>query len=140
VSEITPDPVLGKLTRFTPIAPSLDPADVLFRAGRASARTPRGWKMAVSGLALVIAALLGERLVNNPGANPGPQEAARALVAVPVPAPDQGPSPIPIGPGSAWRFGAFLHATDPDDVPTSPALAGLSPADPPLTPRSREID
>ena len=37
-----------KLARFTPSASSLDPADVLFRAGRASARTPWGWKIAVS--------------------------------------------------------------------------------------------
>ena len=137
---MTPDPVFGKLTRFTPRVPSLDPADVLFRAGQDSARTPWGWKIAVSGLGLVIAALVGERLVNNRNANPGPQRAAPPIVVVPVPASDQSPSPIPIGSESAWRFGAFLHATDSNDLPTSPALAGLSPADPPLTARFRELD
>jgi hypothetical protein len=137
-----PDPVLGRLTRFTPREPSLDPADVLFRAGRDSARTPRGWKMAVAGLGLVVAALLGERLTNSRDANPGPPGAAPPAVAVPVPvpAPDQSPSPVPTGPESPWRFGALRHAADPNDLPTSPALAGLSPVDPPLTPRSRELD
>ena len=139
---MTPDPVIGKLTRFTPSGSSLDPAEVLFRAGRASARTPWGWKMAVSGLVFVTAALLGERLVNDRNAKSGPREAAPVSVVapVPIPTPDQSPSPSPGEPGSPWRLGALLHAADPDDLPTSPALAGLSPADPPLTPRSREID
>jgi len=139
---MTPDPVLGRLTRFTPREPALDPADVLFRAGRDSARTPPGWKVAVWGLGLAAAALLGERVVNHRDANSRPREAAPpiAVIPVPIPAPDPGPSPVPTGPESPWRFGALLHVTDPDDVPTSPALAGLSPADPPLTPRSRELD
>ncbi len=139
---MTPDRVLGGLTRFTPRVPALDPADVLFRAGRDSARTPRGWKMAVAGLGLVVAALLGERVANNRDADPGPPGAAPPAMAVPgpIPAPDPSPSPVPTGPGSAWRFGAFRHAADPDNLPASPALAGRSPADPPLTPRSREID
>jgi hypothetical protein len=139
---MTPDPVAGKLTRFTPSASSLDPAEVLFRAGRASARTPWGWKVAVSGLVLVVAALLGERLVNNQSANPGPRDVAPSIVVppVPLPAPEPSPSPIPSEPESPWRLGALLHATDPDDLPSSPGLAGLSPADPPLTPRSRGID
>jgi hypothetical protein len=139
---MTPDPVFDKLTRFTPSECSLDPAEMLFRAGQASARTPWGWKIAVSGLALVIAALLGERLMNNPNANPRPQEAAPAIVVVPVPTPASEPSPYPIPSEleSPWRLGALLHATDPNDLPMSPALAGLSPADAPLTPRSRELD
>jgi hypothetical protein len=78
--------------------------------------------------------------VNNRDANAGPQGAAPPAAVVPVPAPDQSPSPIPTGPESPWRFGALHHVTDPDDVPASRALAGLSPADPPLTPRAREID
>jgi hypothetical protein len=137
---MTSDPVVGRLARFTPRAPSLDPADVLFCAGRDSARTPRGWKVAVAGLGLVVAALLGERWVNSRAANPGPPTPAAPAVVVPIPVPDQGPSPVPTGPESPWRFGALLHAADPDDLPASGSLAGLSPADPPLTPRSREID
>jgi hypothetical protein len=139
---MTPDPVLGRLTRFTPREPALDPADVLFRAGRDSARTPRGWKVAVAGLGLVTAALLGERVMNSRDANVGRPGATPLDVVVPVPTPasGQGPAPVPTGPESPWRFGALLHVTEPDDVPASPALAGLSPADPPLTPRSRELD
>ena len=60
MSEITPDPVFDKLSRFTPSVPSLDPAEVLFCLGQASAPTHWGWKIAVSGLALVIVALLGD--------------------------------------------------------------------------------
>ena len=73
---MTPDPVFDKLARFTPSVSSLDAAEVLFRAGQASARTPWCWKIAVVGSVLVIAALLGERLVNNPNTNSDPWEAA----------------------------------------------------------------
>jgi hypothetical protein len=139
---MNPDPVLEKLARFTPNASSLDPAELLFRAGQASARTPLGWKIAVPGLLLLIAALLGERLMNNPNANPGPSEAVPVIVVVPVPIPvsEPSPSPDPSESESPWRLGALLHAADPNDLPKAPALAGLSPADPPLTPRSREVD
>lgn len=139
---MTPDPVFDKLTRFTPSASSLDPAELLFRAGQASARTPWGWKVAVPGLLLVVAVLLGDRLVNTPSANVGSQEVVPVIVVVPVPIlpPDPGPVPHPSEPESPWRLGAFHHATDPMDLPGTPASAGLAPADPPLTPRSRELD
>ena len=79
------------------------------------------------GSVLVIAALLGERLVNNPNTNSDPWEAAPVIVVVPVPIPppNPSPSPIPSEPESPWRLGAFLHTTDPDDLPKSPVLAGL---------------
>jgi hypothetical protein len=140
---MNPDPVLEKLVRFTPNASSLDPAEVLFRAGQASARTPWGWKIAVPGLLFVIAALLGERLMNNTNANPGPPVVVPGvLMPVPIPSSAPSPSPDPIAsePESPWRLGALLHVAEPNDLPKEPALAGLSPADPPLTPRSREID
>ncbi len=93
---MTPEPVFEKLTRFTPSASSLDPAEVLFRAGQASVRTPWGWKVGVSGLLLVVAVLLGERLVNNQNAKPGSQEAAPITVVAPVPIPASEPSLSPI--------------------------------------------
>jgi hypothetical protein len=142
VSEVTPDPVFDKLARFTPSVSSLDAAEVLFRAGQASAPTPWCWKIAVVGSVLVIAALLGERLANNSNTNSDSWDGVPVIVVVPVPIPppNPSPSPIPSEPESPWRLGAFLHTTDPDDLPKSPVLAGLSSADPPLTPRSREID
>ena len=45
---MNPDPV-AKLAQFTP-APSADAAELLFAAGRASARTHWGWKVAVAAL------------------------------------------------------------------------------------------
>jgi hypothetical protein len=137
---MTPDPVADTLARFTLRESSLDPAQVLFRAGRASARTPWGWKMAVAGLVLVIAALLVERLATGWNANTGPREGAPVVGKVPSPAPEPIPVPTPSEPESPWRFGALLRVTDADDLPKSPTSAGVRPADAPLTPRSREID
>lgn len=51
---MTPDPV-AKLAKFTPTA--LDPAELLFAAGRASARTHWLWKFAVALLVASNAAL-----------------------------------------------------------------------------------
>jgi hypothetical protein len=137
---MTPDPVATMLSGFTLRESSLDPADVLFRAGQASARTPWGWKIAVAGLVLVIAALLGERWAPHRSTNVGPPDATPVIVTTPVPAPEPNPVPTPRESESLWRFGALLHAADPDDLPRSLASTGLSPADPPLGPRSREID
>jgi hypothetical protein len=142
MSEITPDPVFDKLTRFTPSASSLDPAEVLFRAGRASAGTTWAWKLAVSGLAIAISALIAERLLNNTDSHAGSQEAIPVVVVIPVPIPlsESNPLPSPAEPESPWRFGALLHATDPNDLPKSPAPTGLAAADPPLMARTRELD
>ncbi len=41
------DPDLGKLARFTPAPAGIDRDELLFRAGKASARVGRGWKAAV---------------------------------------------------------------------------------------------
>ena len=140
--EMTPDPVFDKLARFTPDASTIDPAEILFRAGRATARTNWGWKFAVVGLLLANVAWMGERLLHEPKPAPDSLEVVPVIVVVPVAIPTSEPSPSPsaVEPGSPWSLGA-LRTTDPDNLPGSPALGGLSPTDPPLTPRSRsEID
>ena len=48
--ELTQDPVLDKLTRFTPMVANRD--QLLFDAGRASARGSSGWKWLSGGLLL----------------------------------------------------------------------------------------
>ena len=139
MSEMTDDPALGKLARFTPDRSSLDPAEILFRAGRESARPHRGWKLACSGLLLAILALVGERVVREAGPPntppPGPREDTATIAAPPIAAPP--PEPGAGDAGSLWSFGALLRASDPKDFPRSAALAVPSPTDPPLTPRSR---
>jgi hypothetical protein len=137
---MTPDPVATVLAGFTLRESSLDPADVLFHAGRASARTPWGWKVSVTGLVLVIAALLGERLASGRNANTGPGEGSPVVGTVPSPSPEPSPGPIPSVPASPWRFGALLRVTDADDLPRSPASASVGLVGPPLTARSSDID
>ena len=139
MSEVTPDPVFDRLARFSPDSTGLDPADVLFRAGRASARTPRGWKVAVVGLVIshVVTVLVLVRS-NHPTA-PTP-EVAPTPVVVPLPAPRPEslpePAPGPTSPPSPWSYGAMLGVTDLDQLPTPSPTAGLTPDGPPLTPLS----
>jgi hypothetical protein len=93
---MTPDPRLDWLTRLTPNGALLDPADVLFHAGRASARTPRAWKLAVAGLLLANAVTVGLLLAHrDPPRSP---EAASAPVAVPTSV----PAPVPPSDGPTW--------------------------------------
>ena len=47
---MTPDPVYDKLAKFSPDAAAVDASVLLFEAGRASARTPWGWKAAAAAL------------------------------------------------------------------------------------------
>jgi hypothetical protein len=144
VSELNPDPVFDKLARFSPSEASLDPAEILFRAGRASAHTPRVWKIAVVGLLLttigltVFVSLRGE---NKPVS--GSPDVVPVLVVVPVAIPAAKPNSPPDRDEAftEWSLGTLRRTIDPNEMPRSPAMVELSPADPPLTPRLRgEID
>lgn len=139
---MTPDPVLEKLVRFTPSAPEIDTAEILFRAGRASARTHGGWKLAVAGLLLANIAL-GVFVAMREATPPSSPLIVPVFVVLPmaVPSHEADFSPNTADSASQWRFGAMLRTTDPNDLPQSSVLVGPSPSDPPLTPRSRgEID
>jgi hypothetical protein len=142
MSEVTGDPAIDKLARFTPNASSLDCAEILFRAGSASARTPRGWKVACTVLLLANLALIAERVLRDadppvalvPG---GSQRADPAVPVLPAPIPEGIPEEHP----ALWSLAALHHSGDASDLPQSPTVAALSPSEPPLTPRSRgEID
>lgn len=137
---MTPDSVTDKLARFTADGSQVDPAEILFRAGRASARTPRMWKLAVAGLVLtnlVTAGFLGlyrEQPQQTPEPLPIP-----VVIPVIVPRPEQPPSPE-VSP-SPWSLGALMRLTDPNDLPRSPVVTATTPERPLLTPRSHgEID
>lgn len=106
---MTPDPVYDRLAQFTP-ASGLDPAAVLFAAGRASARTPRGWKLAVAGLVLTNLAAVGAIVFLRP-----------EPIAVPLPAPAPAGVPEPAGaeepPIESPTPGVLTRGTDLDDWP-----------------------
>jgi len=126
---VTPDPVAA-LARFTP-AGAVDPAELLFAAGRASARTHWGWKAAVAALSLSTAAL-GAVLVF--GSRDGASVVAPALV--PVAQPEPGPAPPPVSdPAPAddpWSYRA-LRATDAEFGPNTEPVTDFAPAREPLT-------
>jgi hypothetical protein len=123
---MTPDPAIDWLAGLTPNASGLDPAEVLVRAGRASARTPRGWKLAVAGLLLANVATL---VILLPHRGP-PSEVAPAPVATPVPAPAPAPPPESPPGSDANSVAALARSFDPD-APPPPAgfVAPDRPAD-----------
>jgi hypothetical protein len=123
---MTPDPV-DSLTRFTPAA-GLDPAELMFRMGRASAPTRLRWKLSVLGLALSNAVAVGWIAFRPDTPVPTP-EVVTVVVPVPVPEPlPPLPQPEPSG------YGAFRVHDDPDHWPAPEPVAGVAPPGPPLTP------
>jgi hypothetical protein len=106
---------LDKLARFTPAAGGLDRDELLFRAGRASARTPRGWKVAAGVLATTQAATLALWL----GGGSGPPPTAPTAVAPEAP-------PAPAYPAADPSSYLALSRSWDGEPPTRPAPAGPS--------------
>jgi hypothetical protein len=128
---MTPGPGLDWLTRLRPNGSLLDPADVLFHAGRASAGIPRGWKLAVAGLLLANAVLAGILLSGRdparpPGVTPAP-------VAVPAPTPAPAPPPGSPAGRDSNSIVSLSRSIDPD---APPPPAGFVPPDRPAAPLS----
>ena len=124
---MTPDPVLDKLARFSPDAGGLDPAEVLFRAGRASVRTPRLWKGAVAALLVANVVLFLNQSK--------PAEIVYVYtppVVVTVPQPEPAPPPD----ASPWNPHSLIGSLDLDLSPRPEAMTGLAPAATALTPLS----
>jgi hypothetical protein len=113
--EMTPDHRLDWLARLTPNGALLDPADVLFNAGRASARTPRAWKLGVAGLLLANAVTAGLLLSRR-----DPPEAASAPVSVPASAPAPTPPPDSPAQPDPNSLSALVRSLD-LDAPPPPA-------------------
>jgi hypothetical protein len=113
-----------RLARFTPAGP--DPAELLFRMGRASAPTRLRWKLAVAGLVLSNAAALGWIAFR-------PEAEAPDVVTVVLPVPVVEPGPTH-PPADRPDYGAFRLRDDPDRWPVAEPVAGVAPPGPPLTP------
>lgn len=120
--DVTRDPADGPLAGFTPAA-VLDPADILFRAGRASARTPWGWKAAVAGLLLSNLAVVGALLFRQP-------QTVAVPAAAPVPPVEVAPAEPPAEPSPP--SGLLARSTDLGAWPR-PAADLDYPPDYPLT-------
>ena len=140
MSEMTPDPVLDRLAGFSPDSSGIDPAEVLFRAGRATARTPRVWKIAVVGLVMTNVVTLGLFIAQGPTPGPTPEVVPTPVVPpVVVPQPERLPQSSP----TPWSYGAMMGVTDLDQVPPPASAVQFTPDGPALTPlsiRDRIVD
>jgi hypothetical protein len=78
--DLTRDPLLQKLARFTPASDKIDRDAMLFAAGRAAGSTSRGWKLLATGLAMSQAGMLAIWLAT-PSVTDQLQTQSRPLVA-----------------------------------------------------------
>jgi hypothetical protein len=126
---MTPEPGLNWLARLQPNGSLLDPADVLFHAGRASARTPRMWKLAVAGLLLANMVTIGLLLSRRDPTRPP----TAAPIPIATPAPDPTPAPPPDSPPGSDPNSLYslAHSLDPD---APPPPAGFVAPDRPAAP------
>lgn len=115
------DDAIGKLARFTLAPGGLDRDEMLFRAGRASAKPNRGWKAAVGVLAGTQAATLAFWLstVSHPPAS----TSVPAVAAPTESAPPSAPMSPAIDPSS---YLALSHRWD-GEVPIRSAAIQTSP-------------
>ncbi len=120
---------LATLSKFTPVGPNRD--DLLFAAGRASARPSRRWKWATGFLAVTQAVTLALWLW--PKADPTP---------VPIPAPVVTPDPEPSAPPAPPDPHSYLALMHRDGDPEPRARFAPGPDRPtrPLTAGSRQFD
>ena len=129
MSEVNPnlDPI-AKLSKFTP-AGGPDAAELLFAAGRASARTPWGWKAAVAALVasnLALGAVLAFRTREvPPSPHPDPVPVVQPQPELPAPAPPS--SPAPTDDPSSYRT---LWHTDLDRAPKADPVSNAAPREP----------
>lgn len=127
------DPILDKLAQFTPDAASIDHAEILFRAGRASARTPRIWKIALIGLLLSNAATASLLVVRDRQPSSVPAADQPGFRSPIDPQPDPATPKPPISSESPWSIGMLNRTLDPDSAPNEEPIAGLTAPHRPLT-------
>jgi hypothetical protein len=124
--EMTPDP-LAKLAKFTPAA--VDPAELLFAAGHASACTPWVWKAAVGASLLVNLLCIGLLFRSSESPRvvlPEPTVVPAMPVVEPVPSL---PAPTP----DPWSYQALRVTGDLDRFPKSEADTAISHTGKPLS-------
>ena len=109
------DPLVAKLARFTPANGGLDRDELLFRAGRASVRPNRVWKVVAGILAATLAALLLPAF---------PMESRKILAPVETPPADPGRDLLPSS-ARDWELTAGPVPVGPTiATPEPPLLAG----------------
>lgn len=131
-----PDPMLDKLSRFTPHGTVADQAAFLFAAGRASARIPWGWKAVVAGLVIanicwVFLLFLHTSIKTQPNA-PLPPESPSEHSSPTAPLQPTVSNPHSNG-DETWSYRAILSAGDLEQFPTTKPLHNPIPTDHPLT-------
>jgi hypothetical protein len=122
-----PEPIIERLSKFTPDGAGLDRDALFFNAGRASVRPRRVWMVTAGALAacqVLTLALMWPR-----SAPRGPQElefSSPQIVNPTSPAPDS----------SELRTLNALLASKNDDLPSTLPCNNLVPGEPPLTANS----
>ena len=121
-----PDQPLRTLAGFSPSAPAIDRDEVMFRAGRASARVGRGWKAAVA--LMVVAQVVGWTVWLTEPAS-APKESAAPTTIAPVPPVEVAPAD-PTDPAS---YRALVVQWSGENPPAIPVSASPNSARPPLS-------
>lgn len=120
MQEMNPDPVFDKLGRFTPVRP--DVAEILFAAGRASARTHWLWKTAVAVLVAVNAVAVMLLVSREPRVENHTSPEIPAVIPPAVTSPAEPISP-PLS-EDPWSYRSLTQIGDPDQFPEPKADAG----------------
>jgi hypothetical protein len=122
--EMNPDPVFDKLAKFTPDAARANAAELLFAAGRASARAHWGWKAAVVGLVLANVVSLGFLVFRT--SEPLAPVASPATVAPTTPPTQPTLKPPKSSADDPWSYRSLISIGDPDEFPVATPVTGPS--------------
>jgi len=131
LEDLTRDPLLQNLARFTPASAGIDRYAMLFAAGRASAPKAYGWKLAAAALALAQVVTLAVWFA-------GSRSEATAQLALPPvveQAPDVPDSPVSpaLEPLPAASYGSLVRRWERDGLPPPAPVADPVPARPTLS-------
>jgi hypothetical protein len=121
------EPILERLSRFTPDGSGLDRDALLFAAGRASARPNRNWIALAAGLAACQLLMLGV-LWLRPAPSPIPSTTLTQFD--PFPSAVRPPEPSPVDDAERWAMKWRLLAAHSDDLPPPTPIDEPAPSPP----------
>jgi hypothetical protein len=128
--ELTHDPLLGKLVRFTPHCAGVDRDELLFAAGRASAPKAHKWKLALAVLAIcqvgTLAAWFAGVTVQKAPSIPLVKPAEQQKEVPDLPAPSAAPDP-------AGSYVEIVRQWEHDGFPPPSSIADPMPSGPVLS-------
>lgn len=136
--DLSRDPLVQKLSRFTPASSTVDRDAMLFAAGRASGAGAGMWKVVASVLAMTQTALLvlwfaGPRFDRSP-VEPRLLVADQSLENPLLPLPSDHEAP------SAESYGSLMRHLDRDGLPMPELVADTMPAQPVLSADLRTLE